>query len=354
MKNTAGAGPAAAAKGKAMTRKVTIREVAERAGVSIATVSRVINGTSRVEPETVARVERAVRETGYYPDAIARTMRRNQSFVIGLLIDDLSNHHFTTIAKAIEDVIRVKGYNLLVSSSNANPQIEVDNLKTFMSKKMDGLIVHSAGGNERLIAELSNQVPAVLVYRKVRDTGFFGDFVGSEDYDGAYRLAKHLLERGHRRIAVVNGDLSISTGAERFAGFMAALEREGVRIPESSIFRGNYLFESGVAGAGALMRGRKRPTALAALSNNLALGVLAYLRENGFAVPGDVSFASFGDISNRELLYIKPTIVEQNPREIGRAAGELLLARIAEPDRTPEEVLIPSPIVEGGSVARLE
>lgn len=334
-------------------KKTTIRDVAKKANVSIATVSRVVNKNYYVDPETTQKVEKAIRDTGYYPDAIARTMRRNVSFTIGFVVSDLNNTHFTLIAKMIDQTIQKQDYNLIVCSSDGDTQSENRYLRTLMSKKVDGLVVHTNGDNDDLVTELSRQVPIVLVYRKIADQEFWGDFVGSEDFDGAYRLARHVLSYGHRNIGLINGDLLLSTGRERFAGFQQALKEAGVRLSPSMVFNGNYHFESGIEGAKKLLSGAKRPSIIVALSNALAMGVMTHLREQSVSIPGDISFASFGDLSNHELLYVKPTIIRQYPARVGEVAAELLLRRIADRSKKPEIVRVPSPLMPGDSIARI-
>lgn len=343
----------AAPGGNLAQRKTTIRDVAKKANVSIATVSRVINKNYYVDPETTQKVEKAILETGYYPDAIARTMRRNVSFTIGLVVSDLNNTHFTLIAKMIDQTISEENYNLIVCSSDGRKESENRYLRTLMSKKVDGMVVHTNGDNDSLVAELSRQIPIALVYRKIEDEGFVGDFVGSEDFDGAYRLARHVLAHGHRRIGLINGDLSISTGRERYAGFQQALKEAGVRLSPSMVFNGTYHFESGLTGARRLLEARQAPSIIVALSNALAMGVLTHLRERRIDVPADISFASFGDLSNWELLYVQPTLIQQSPSRVGEAAAQLLLKRIADRARPPEDVLVPSPLMPGNSIARI-
>ncbi len=333
--------------------KATIRDVAKRANVSIATVSRVVNKNYHVDPETTEKVEKAILDTGYYPNAIARTMRLNESFVVGLVVSDLSNNHSTLIAKMLEKTIEPRGYSLIVCSSDGSNQTEERYLRTLMSKKVDGIVVQTNGGNDRLLAELSTQLPVLCVYRRVRDQGFRGDFVGTDDFDAAYRLTSHVIGLGHRRIGIIGGDLMMSTAANRFAGFTQALREAGIRPNPALVHQVNFHFESGVAGAQKLMAVRPSPTILVALSNAIALGVMTQLREMRLAIPGEISFASIGDLPNRALLFVQPTLVEQDPSRIGIIAGDLLLERIADKSRPPETILVPSPLLSGESVARL-
>ena len=332
-------------------KRQNIHDVARAAGVSIATVSRVINNNYPVDPDTRERVNRAIRDIGYYPDAAARTMRGNNSFVIGYVVSDISNSHFTVIAKAIEEIAGRNDYGMLVCSTGGDAKLEEYYLRTLMSRKISTLVINATGENDELIAAISRTLPVILIYRQLHNESFQGDFVGSDDFDGAYRLGKLAVEHGHRRIGLVCGPSSLNTGTERRRGFETALAEAGVRLPESLVYEGDFYRESGIKGAEKLLSGRaKPPTLLAAMNNAMAMGVMTYIRSAGLTVPADLSFLSFGDIHNRELLYFQPTVLSQNPHEIGSVVGRLLLSRLANPQRTPERIMIQGKVLEGDSV----
>ena len=335
-----------------MARK-TIHDVANSAGVSIATVSRVINNNYPVDAATREKVERAIRETGYYPDAAARTMRGNNSFVIGYVISDISNSHFTIIAKALEDGIGSASYNLVVCSTGGDRLREEDLLRTLMARKVSGLIINTSGENDVLIARISREIPVVLIYRQVADPSFRGDYVGNDDYEGAYRLAKHALDMGHRRIGLICGPQNLTTGVRRREGFLSAFGELGLKFPKSLVHYGDFYQESGVEGARKLTSGRNRPTLLAVMNNAMAMGVMTYFRSNGISVPGDMSFVSYGDINNRELLYFMPTVLAQNPKRIGELAADFLAQRMVNPAKEGQSVTLSGELILGDSVAAL-
>lgn len=334
-------------------KKVTIYDVAKHANVSTATVSRVINKNYSVDPETAEKVESAIAATGYYPNAIAQTMRRKASFSIGLIVDDLNNNHFTLIAKTIDQNIEAKNYNLIVCSSDGKRNSERNYIQTLMCKKVDGLVIHTSGENDNLIADISRELPVILVYRKIESESFAGDFVGSDDFTGGYKLGRHVLAHGHSRIGVICGDLSVSTGRERFAGFQQALAESGIALPPDLVCSGSYHFESGIASAEALLSVTPRPTAIVALSNALAMGAMARIREKNLRIPDDVSFASFGELAVPMLLFVKPTVINQYPARIGEVVAELLLKRIQDPGRPSELVFIPSYLQQGDSLKNI-
>lgn len=331
---------------------MNIHDVAKAAGVSISTVSRVINNNSSVDPEARERVNRAIRDIGYYPDAAARTMRGNKSFVIGYVVSDIANSHFTVIAGAIEEAAGKNGYGLLVCSTNGDPAREESYLRMLMSRKIAALVINATDANEELIASIARTLPVILIYRQLHGQEFPGDYVGTDNFDGARRLARIAAGRGHRRIGLIHGPSSLNTGSERFDGFMAGLRESGVKLPPSLLYEGDFYRESGREGARTLLSGRgKPPTLIAVMNNEMAMGVMSHIRSAGISVPDDLSFLSFGDIQNRDLLYFQPTVLSQNPGEIGAVVGRLLLGRLANPLRTPESILVQGEVLHGNSVA---
>lgn len=341
--------PGASVRGK----KHTIHDVAEAAGVSIATVSRVINGNYPVDIVTRERVEKAIRETGYYPDVAARTLRGNNSFVIGYVISDISNSHFTVIAKAIEDGIGTSNYNMITCSTGSDKRREENFLRTLMARKISGLVINSSGMNDALLTKISLEIPVVLIYRQVADPNFRGDYVGNDDFEGAYRLAKYALDMGHRRVGLICGPQSVTTGVNRHDGFLSAFEEYGIKFPKSMIHYGDFQEESGITGARKLMCGQKKTTLIAAMNNAMAIGAMSYFWSNGVAIPDQVSFLSYGDIQNRQLLYFQPTVLAQKPGRIGELAAEFLMQRLLNPDKPAQSSTLSGELVIGNSVASL-
>ncbi|WP_026486122.1 LacI family DNA-binding transcriptional regulator [Caldanaerobius polysaccharolyticus] len=334
---------------------VTIKDVAKHAGVSIATVSRVINNNYYVSPEIEKRVLKAIKELNYYPNSIARSLKNDTTFTIGFIVSDISNDYFTSMTKAIEDVINKENYNMIVCSTDNKKEKELRYLKLLISRKVDGLILNTTGRNDDFISKLSNDLPVILVNRKVQDSAFRGDFIDSNNFEGAYTLTEHLLSSGHRKIAVINGDLSVSTGKERFEGFKKAMLQAGIEVGDDYVYRydGDFTMESGYQGAAELLKLTDPPTAVVVMNNAMALGALKYFRVNKIKVPEDVSIASYGDIDNVELMYVQPSIVTLNARTIGRKAGEMLLERIKDRSIVNREVIYTPQLIVGNGVRRL-
>lgn len=334
---------------------VTIRDVAKHAGVSIATVSRVINDNYYVSPDIKARVLRAIEELHYYPNSVARSLKNDSTHSIGFLVSDISNNYFTTMAKAVEDVINKKHYSLIVCSTDDKKERELTYLKLLISKKIDGLILNTTGGNDKFIAELSEYMPVVLVNRKVYDDKFKGDFIDSDNIQGVYNLTRHLLSLGHRKIGVINGMLNVSTGTERFAGFKKAMSEVGIDVNESYPYRydGDFTMEAGYQGAAKITGGSDKPSAIVVMNNVMALGALKYLKASNIRVPEDISISAYGNIDNIELMYVQPTIVTLNAWVIGNKAGEMILERIENKNINNREVIYVPQLVEGNSVKKV-
>lgn len=332
---------------------LTIKEIAKLAGVSIATVSRVINGARNVSQENIAKVEKVILESDFVPNSVARSLRSENTRTIGLIISDISNSYFNIIAKVSEDIFRERDYSMIVCSTEEDGERELNYLRLLVARKVDGIILNSTGKNDGFIASLSHGLPIVLINRLVKAPGFRGDFIDSANRDGVEMLVEHLCSKGHRRIGVINGDLGISTGKERYEGFVATMRQRGVEIGDDYPYRydGHFHQEEGYKGARYLMGLPSRPTAIIVMNNAMAIGALKYLKAIGAKVPEDVSLAVYGDIYNSDILYVEPTHVTLNPSTIGRKAAEYILERIGNPDLPNREVLYSPSFFEGTSVA---
>jgi len=277
----------------------------------------------------------------------------NSTYVIGFLVSDISNAHFMSVARAIEDRISDAGYNLIVCSTDGLKDREYDYLKVLTSNKTDGLIINTTGHNDNEIARYSEYVPIVLLHRRVVGGDFVGDFVDSDNTAGAYTLTGYLVEHGHQRIAAISGPEKLSTGRERLEGYCSALMDAGIGVEKSLVYRGDFLRQSGYDGTRYLMALRDPPTAVFTMNNAMTLGALRFLRENNISVPERVSIVAYGDLDNRALLYVQPTLVSHKPRHLGEKAAELILERIANRNAPNREIVLQPNLVEGSSVRRM-
>jgi len=309
---------------------ITIKDVAKHAEVSIATVSRVINKNYYVSPETSEKVLQAIDKLNYYPNSVARSLKSNSTLTIGFLVSDISNGYFISVIRAVENIVSKENYNIIVCSTRDKMEEELVYLKLLMSKQVDGLIINTSGKNDDFITSLSKRMPIVLLNRKINQNDFIGDLIDSDNMQGAYELTAHLLSLGHRKIAVINGNLTVSTGSERFAGFKKAMLEAGIEVNNDYRYRydGDFTMDSGFQGATKLMEPSDRPTAILAMNNAMTMGAIKYFRAKEIDVPGDISIACYGNIDNIELMYIQPSIATLNPVTIGHKIGEFMLERI--------------------------
>ncbi len=332
-------------------KKATIKDVAKEAQVSIATVSRVINENYYVSPDIEERVRLAIEKTGYIPDSIARSMKSNTTYLIGLLVSDISNQHFTAMARAIEDGIRGRKYNLIVCSTENDEQLEKAYIQALISKKIAGIILNTTGKNDEFIAKISRSTPISLVYRRIRDNRFLGDLVTTNNARGTYDLTRYVLDAGHKRIGIITGFPGLSTSQERFEGCARALAEAGLAVAPEYVIPGDFTQQAGYKAAELLMGLPAPPTAIVAFNNAMTLGAMKHLRKRGLRVPEDVSMVCYGDIDDIDLMYVQPTYVTQNPRVIGAKAAELMLSRIADGAIGNREVIFESTLCPGNSVA---
>lgn len=323
----------------------TIRDVARRAGVAPITVSRVINNSGYVSPETRTRVEAAIAELRYVPNTLARSLRFKKTRVLALIVTDITNPFWTTVARGVEDVANAHGFSLILCNTDEDEAKQDAYLQALLQKRVDGFILVPARSvaDPVLIIQAQN-VPVVVLDRRIPDVAV--DVVRSDSEGGAYRLITYLLALGHRHIATLSGPPTISTALDRVAGYRRALAEAGLPPEAEMVFYGNYDIESGYQNALRAMKHTPRPTALFAANNFIAIGALRALHEAGMRVPDDMALVCFDDVPM--WLQITPffTMASQRAYQMGQHATELLLERLAGPDmREPREIVLPVDIV---------
>jgi LacI family transcriptional regulator len=333
--------------------RVTIFDVAKTAGVSISTVSRVMNGNYPVTGELRIRVEKAITELGYMPDSVARGMKSKHRYVIGYVCSDITNRHFTMVSKTIDDILGPLGYSLIVCSTDSNQEKESRAIKMLLSNRVDGLIINTSGKNDDYISSISQQLPVVLLHRRIKNSNFSGDYVGSDNYQACAQLAKYAFSMGHREIGIITSDQSISTFRERTQGFVETMHSLGVSIDNSYIITTPYTEEGGYSAFGKLLQAHPEITLVAIMNNATTLGSFLYVREHNILVPNTISILSFGEILNANLLFVNPVFMAQKPTEVGIKAAHLMLERLEEPNLKSREAVIEAQFTEGSSVKDL-
>jgi LacI family transcriptional regulator len=323
----------------------TIKDVARRAGVSTMTVSRVINNSGYISPETRSRVERAIADLDYLPNALARSLRFKQTKTIALVLSDISNPFFTTLARGVEDAAMEHGFSVLFCNTDESDAVEREYLSILIQKQVDGVLLVPASDHGGALGQLrARGVPVVALDRRV--PGVPVDTVRGDSEGGAYAAVCHLLALGHTCIAAMTGPRGISTATDRLAGYRRALEGAGVAVDERLICSDDFTTEGGYRATQRLLAERVAPTAIFSGNNFIAFGAFRALREAGLQVPEDVSLVTFDDLPDSWLMTPFLTTVNQPAHAIGRRATELLLERLGERGG-PEarEIVLPTELI---------
>jgi LacI family transcriptional regulator len=320
-------------------RQVTIADVAERAGVSQMTVSRVINASAVVKPDKRARVERAVKELGYVPNRLARGLSARRLGVIAVLVPDLTNPYFTEIVHKIEEVANEQGLTVLLGNSDERPDRESDFLQTVAALRVDGAIIGATGDSAAAsIKQLEGAgIPVVAIDRRIDKLEL--DIVLGATTEPAELLTQHLVEHGHQRIGMIGGPSTASTSRERADGYRQALREAGLKIDPALYRESRFSQSDGFAIGTELLSQPDRPTALLTANSFLAFGVIAAAEALGIKVPDDLAIASFDDFEIGPRAPIL-TCADQPASEIAELAARRLLARMRGDDSEPRTAIV--------------
>jgi len=323
----------------------TISDVAERAGVSPATVSRVIQGAKNVRPATREKVERAIREMGYVPSAVAQSMRSKRTRSLALVLSDITNTFWTTVARGVEDVAHRHDYSVLLCNSDENLAKQLRYLDFLIGQQVDGVIIAPYDSDARHLEKLrSRHIPTVVLDRHV--IGWDVDSVCGDSISGARALTQHLIGLGHKRIAIISGPASTSTAEDRITGYCAALAAAGIPVDPRLIRRGEYRSSVGRGLMAQVLDEGLAPTAVFAANNAIAIGVIEALEERGLRVPQDMALVCYDDLPTASRFFPFLTVVAQPAYDMGVNAAQLLLSRLdSEVDLQPRHVVLPSRLI---------
>ncbi|MGW7257786.1 LacI family DNA-binding transcriptional regulator [Streptomyces sp. NPDC054834] len=327
----------------------TMADVARSAGVSVATVSHVLNGTRPVLPHTRRAVLDAVDELGYTPNTLARSLVTSRTRSIGLAVSATSNPYFTEILQGVEAAALEEGYSLLIADPHDDPEHERKVVQLLHERRVDGMIVAPSADPRGLVAYLGrHDVPAVFLDRVIdgrTGTGSRFDQVCAENTEPMTRLVTHLAGLGHRRIGLVAGLPGLSTTSERIAGYRHGLAAAGLARDERLEVCGNSESAGAERATAALLALTPAPTALVTANNAMTIGALRALRARDLFVPGDIALCCFDDFAWADLFSPRLTAVAQPSRDIGARAVQVLLDRLAAPDGPARTVRLPSSFV---------
>jgi LacI family transcriptional regulator len=333
-----------------------ISEVAERAGVSAMTVSRVLNNSGYVRAATRQRVELAIAELGYVPNALARQLRSKRTKMLALVLSDISNPFFTTIARGVEDAASARGFAVMFCNTDESDEEESRYLRLLVERQVDGVLLvpaQNAAASLRLLR--THSIPVVVLDRRAARRV---DNVRCDSEEGAYALARHLIGLGHRRIAVLTGRRAISTSADRVAGVRRALAEAGIALDGSLVRYGGFNFGDKNVADGRLMAQEvlaatdDPPTAIFAANNFIAFGAVRALRDLGLKIPDDISVVAFDDLPVEWVDEPFLTVAAQPAYDIGRRAADLIIDRLeGERNASGESVVLPFEVIVRRSTA---
>jgi LacI family transcriptional regulator len=317
-------------------KAVTIKDVARHAGLSQATVSRALNKSGYVSAETLRRVTAAVEELGYQPNWMARSLHGKASKLIGLIVPEVASLYDNSIIQFIADKLHSHTYGLLLCLNNENAAIDLSYLQLLHEKRVDGIIyTHPLNGsNSTYVRQLARQIPMIEINRR-RETDLL-DAVLADNVQGAYQITNYLIGLGHERIALVMGEAELTTGQYRLNGYRLAMRDAGLPVDQALVRIGSFSRQHGERAMNALLKIAPPATAILAGSNRILMGVLHVLNARGIAVPNDLSVAAFNDTEWLSAWNPPITTVDVAIEEMAHLAVDLLLRRIAAPEKQPK------------------
>ncbi|HZR56153.1 MAG TPA: LacI family DNA-binding transcriptional regulator [Terriglobales bacterium] len=317
-----------------------MKHIAKRAGVSLGTVSNVINNTTPVKENLRRKVAEAIQELQYHPSRLAQGFRRNQTTILGMIIPDITNPFFPAVVRGVEDVAYQHSYRLMLCNADNDPSKEIEYLKELRSYRMAGLIlIPSIMSEINALTDLEvDDVPVVCIDR--RPTKWKGDSVTVNNAKGTEEATCYLLEMGHRSIAIITGPLNLASAIGRLDGFRTAMRSHEVIVNPEYIQEGRFDRASGYEKMKVLLSRRSLPTAVIAGNDLIALGALAAIREAGLNCPDDISIIGFDDLEISEFTNPPLTTVAQPGYQMGAKGVGLLLQRLKSSDPKPENVIL--------------
>ncbi|MFJ7637587.1 catabolite control protein A [Peribacillus sp. NPDC097264] len=302
---------------------ITIYDVAREANVSMATVSRVVNGNPNVKPATRKKVADVINRLGYRPNAVARGLASKKTTTVGVVIPDISSIFFAELARGIEDIASMYKYNIILSSSDENIDKEFHLLNTMLGKQVDGIVFMSGNITDEHVKEFKNSPVPIVLAGSVEESGQVPSV--NIDYEAAaFDAVMSFAKNGHKRIGYVSGNLSAPINEKKLTGYKQGLKEAGLSFDESLLVEGDYTYDSGIESFDKFLEAEDRPTAIIVGADEMALGIVHAAQDKGFNVPGDFEVISFDN--TRLTLMVRPqiTTIVQPLYDIGAVSMRLL------------------------------
>ena len=342
-----GGGEAAAGR---LPRRVTARDVARVAGVSQATVSRVLNNSSRVSSQVRERVCKAIAALGYHPDEVARSLVSRRSRTIGLIVADITNPFYAETARVIATTAQMRGYSVFLCNTDNDPKLEREYLQVVLRRRVDGIIFGSVRLGDSAVRELIESRFPVVMYNRYLGPSV-GNYVVVDNRQGAYSATVHLIHLGHRNIAFLGGPDEFSTARERREGFLAALQDCGVPVRQEWVRSGMFRSQVAYQEAFGLLSAKERPTAIFAGNDLMAFGVLEAAAHCNLRVPEDLSVVGFDDIEMASHQALGLSTVSQERQRMAEMAVRSLIDLIEGRAAPPIQVVLRPSLVLRRTIA---
>ncbi len=317
-----------------------MRDVAAKAGVSTTSVSHFVNNTRPISDSLRARIEQAMAELNFQPNALARSLRMKQSKSVGIIVPDSANPFFAHVTRNIEKAIFTHHYNIILGNSDGDLDRALLYLKVMTERQVDGLIFIDVGASSELLKNALRNLtlPVMLIDRIVE--GVDVDYVTVTNFQGGFDAAQHLISLGHRRIGCLTGPLKLTASIDRLNGYRQALVQANIPIDETLIYTGDFQLKSGYHGAMQFLNLPRRPTAIFACNDLMAVGVIRAAAELGIAIPAGLSIVGFDDIPLAKFSIPTLTTITQPAEQIGILTANLVLNRIQNQDLPPEQQIL--------------
>jgi DNA-binding LacI/PurR family transcriptional regulator len=325
----------------------TLRDVANRAHVSTASASRVLNESTTVSLPIRERVEEAVRSLGYTPNKIATSLRRQSTQTVSLLVPDITNPFFADVAKAAARTLRRAGYSCLLCDTEGDIAVEERDATLCLHRRVDGMVVISNNSTAGFFEKLGRQGLAIVLVDRPASRDL--DSVRVDNGDGTLQVVAHLAARGQRRLAIISGPLTLLPANERFDAFVTGLDLHNLPRVDDYLHVTGFSIPHGYDAARSLLALDPAPDAIFAGNNTLGIGAIRAIKEAGCRIPEDVAVIMFDDVYLAESLEPPITVIAQPTEQIGTVAAQLLLERLEDPHRQPREVLLRPRLIARGS-----
>ena len=332
--------------------RITIKDVAREADVSISTVSHVINDTRFVDPVTKQHVQDALKKLGYRPNNVARSLRSGVTKTIGLIVPDASNLFFAEIARKIENYGFQQGYSVILGNSDNDPAKEIQYIHTLLAKSVDGVIFISAGAELRNFKQFADSsIPVVVADRVVPVE--LADVVLVDNEQGGYDATRCLIELGHTLIGCITGPNDLSPSMQRLDGYKRALHEAGIPLRPDLVVTGDFQIQGGCDAMDRLLRAPERPGAVFVCNDMMAVGAMTSARNAGLAIPADLSIIGFDDIELASAVSPTLTTIAQPIDEMARYATDLLIQRLSGRRKGENQrIILKTTLIKRASTAR--